>query len=92
MTPKLPSWPAPLQALALIASPRLRLQQTTKLPPTLPSPLKFQTPYQQQTFVANLVLLKKLFETKVSYNKFIFYYQNSQNKKVMHRTKKLKLN
>ncbi len=29
MTPRLPSWPATLQALALVASPRLRLQQKT---------------------------------------------------------------
>jgi hypothetical protein len=27
VTPKLPSWPAPLQALALVASPRLGLRQ-----------------------------------------------------------------
>jgi hypothetical protein len=27
VTPKLPSWPAPLQALALVASPKLGLRQ-----------------------------------------------------------------
>ncbi len=35
MTPGLHSWPAPLQAFTLVASPRLRLLETTNFPITL---------------------------------------------------------
>ncbi len=31
VTPRLPSWPAPLQALALVANPRLRLQHPSQV-------------------------------------------------------------
>jgi hypothetical protein len=35
VTPSLHSWPAPLQALTLVANPRLRLPETANSPTTL---------------------------------------------------------